>query len=132
MASFTSDVARLHRAGSEHSRWWKKLDEAARSLVRWLGENGPIEEDFPESCRIREHYSNGQQFSLVCGKQTGDFSIQTAYSNTRQDLIAFCELITRNDWLNKVSQMLEEWTGKYKEAADSIQASMKPSESTPS
>ncbi|MBI4094590.1 MAG: hypothetical protein HY435_00135 [Candidatus Liptonbacteria bacterium] len=129
MPSLTSSVARLHRAGSEHSSAWQKLDEAARNLVRWLGEHAPTEEIFPRNCQINvDHWGDGIRYTLLhhpanAARTTVDFWLSTYWKNERSHLIRFAELVA-DGWLDEVSKWLEEWTKRCKTTTAKIESTL--------
>lgn len=124
MGNLTASIARLYRAGDEHSKQWEKLQGAISDLLVWLGKHVPQNIPLPASCRIVEEHLPYEKivYVLHCGTKdaAGHYSLSSEANNDRRSTLRFCELIAQHNWLDKVSETLESWTSQYREASGAI------------
>lgn len=113
--SLTASVARLYRAGSEHSEQSRKLREAMDDLLRWISDNVPIYMDLPFDCVrfadgsfIRNHNSPSKRFECRRGdKHSNDI------------LLKFSELIA-DGFLNELAANLETEAKSHRDTATTV------------
>jgi hypothetical protein len=114
--TLTESVARLHRAGSEHSQQIKKLRAAADQLIEWLMKNIPTDFELPCGCTIypsgefqREKTENSEIFRLTKGTEHKLCYLQR-----------FAHLIATDGFLDKLSEALQTESTKYKFTTNQI------------
>ncbi len=117
--SLTDSVARLHRAGDEHSKSTEKLRKATDGLLRWLKDNVPVGFQLPNDCTM---YPSGE-FEAGFGKGALlKFKLTLGRTHSRHDLLKFSELIA-SGWLDRLSEALENEAAKLNAVASAAQTS---------
>jgi hypothetical protein len=117
--SLTESVARLHRAGSEHSHQTKKLRSAADNLLTWLKQNLPSDFGLPCNCTL---YPNGEFVRTELtnpplGTSRTVFNISLGKEHSREELFRFSELIA-DGFLERLSERLETEATRFKKDAE--------------
>ncbi|MEN9614337.1 MAG: hypothetical protein RLZZ347_644 [Candidatus Parcubacteria bacterium] len=132
MNNITDSVARLHRAGSEHSKSAEKLREAADNLIMWIKQNIPQNMALPKSCRIIVtpngyefiHYdddvSRNRSFSHQYNGSGEIFSLLRGEKASRKELLLFSQLIA-DGFLEELSTLLEKEAGMFSDTTAEIE-----------
>lgn len=109
----TESVARLYRAGSEHSQQTKKLRQAVDNLLRWMLDN--LSHDFvlPLNCKL---YPSGEFTYTVCDKSSvrENFTLAWGKKHSVYDLHLFSALIA-DGFIDKLSEFLEKEHSSFSE-----------------
>lgn len=118
--SLTESVARLYRAGSEHSQQTRKLRKAVDDLISWLLLNVPSDlKPLPCDCQI---WPSGDfaRYGLTSPPDRGTaitlWRITRGNEHTLPELHQFCKLIA-DGFLDKLSQLLEKDSGSFKKTS---------------
>src|ERR1035441_8325367 len=102
--ALTESVARLYRAGSEHSQQTEKLREAVDNLLTWFKSNLPGGFELPCHCSF---WPSGEFIQHRDESKTrGIFQISLGQEHSQHDLLLFSKLIA-DGFLYKLSEKLE-------------------------
>lgn len=130
--NITESVARLHRAGSEHSKSAEKLREAADNLIMWIKQNIPLNMALPKSCRIilapneYEFIRYGDDVSRSRNNGSGEiFSLVRGEKASRRELLLFSQLIA-DGFLEELSALLEKEAGTFSGTTAKIEEFVAP------
>ncbi|OHA34171.1 MAG: hypothetical protein A2928_04700 [Candidatus Taylorbacteria bacterium RIFCSPLOWO2_01_FULL_45_15b] len=109
--NITSSVARLYRAGSEHSRSMEKLRKAIDTLLRWIGKNLPTSFLLPDNCRYWRHgefvqYTNHSDARFGAGIKMFFVNSKSVSEWPHEHVLYFSKLIA-SGWLDRLSMLLE-------------------------
>ena len=119
--TLTESVARLYRAGSEHSQQTKKLRVAVDTLLMWLKQNLPDGFVLPCNCKL---YPSGEFVCTYDGDFSGDqkllFKITIGHEHTLSQLSNFTGLIAEG-FLDKISKGLEDKSVRFKTSVQKIE-----------
>jgi len=106
----TESVARLYRAGSEHSQQTVKLRKAVDSLLSWMDKNLPTGFVLPCDCKL---WPSGEFARLsstgpvnLFFDQKALFKVTIGHEHTLNELLGFSKLIA-DGFLDKLSEKLE-------------------------
>ncbi|HTK33051.1 MAG TPA: hypothetical protein VL335_00685 [Candidatus Paceibacterota bacterium] len=116
--SLTDSVARLQRAGSEHSQQTKKLRIAADNLLTWLKNNIPAGFNLPCHCEI---YPSGEFLRRSPGGVDANFKMTISQEHSVDSLMKFSYLIEEG-FLDQLSQALEVDAHRFKDAAEKTES----------
>jgi len=110
----TESVARLYRAGSDHSQHTEKLRVAVDNLLRWININVPIDVELPCNCKIwpdgtfKQFEQESKVEKFIFMGNTPDrviFEVNIGKRHTVSQLQAFCNLIA-DDFIEKLGDRL--------------------------
>lgn len=116
--NITDSVARLYRAGSEHSQSAEKLRDAANKLLQWIKDNVPDGFTLPLGCKI---YPSGE-FTRVIEAPIGScpaFKITLGERHTRESLFRFSKLIA-DGFIDELAQSLSDEAKNFAQSAQKI------------
>jgi hypothetical protein len=111
--SLTANVARLHRAASEHSQETKKLRNACNGLLRWMHRNLPRGFSLPRECAIDEEGT----FEFSYGPNV--IRLRKGGDHDRSTLQCFACLIA-DDFLEELSDAIEQEAGGFRATTSQI------------
>lgn len=122
-------IARLERAGSENSKGYAKLVDAAGILASWIEYNVPTGVTLPRDYKVIRIRSNvGSELFLVAGIDTyidgsggylhGDFSCRIP-APTRSALLKLAKDVAEG-WLTEIAEFLEKRAKRSNDAADTM------------
>lgn len=117
--SLTESVARLYRAGSEHSQQTQKLREAVDSFIEWLMANIPAGFIMPNGASI---YPSGEFVHMGGFDSTEYFVVARGAEHTRHSLNLFARLIGTENFLEKLSEALEAESRKNAVVTETVNA----------
>jgi hypothetical protein len=123
--TLTESVARLYRAGSEHSQQTEKLRKAVDNLLEWMRTYLPPDYKLPFHCRL---YSSGDFTYEVCrggeGSVRQDFRLTKGKAHSVRDLNLFSMLIA-DGFIDKISEDLEKQTSVFSATTSKIEVAIK-------
>jgi hypothetical protein len=130
--SLTDSVARLHRAGSEHSQQTKKLRCAADNLLTWFQQNLPSGFALPCDCAF---YPSGEFVRTELtnpplGTSRTVFNISLGKEHSREELFRFSELIAEG-FLEQLSERLEAEAARLEKTIDQTRSFLETVAPTP-
>ncbi|PCI30057.1 hypothetical protein COB55_00680 [Candidatus Wolfebacteria bacterium] len=114
--SLTENVARLYRAGSEHSQQTKKLRKAVDQLLSWIKDNVPLGFQLP----IGQIFPSGE-FVFTCPTSTHEIKITIGEEHLLLDLQSFSGIIAYG-FLDELSDSLEESAGSLESTSNTIES----------
>jgi hypothetical protein len=121
--SITGSVARLYRAGSEHSQQTEKLRKAVDDLITWMIENIPDDlKPLPCNCtvwRSGDFARNGLNGQSGMGTSIELWRITRGQKHALTELLQFSELIA-DGFLDELSILLENQSMKFEEASTKL------------
>lgn len=120
--ALTESVARLYRAGSEHSQQTKKLREAVNSLLSWLYKNVPANFELPCNCRL---FKNGEFVRTDKGGMVMIFRITPGEDVPRYELFCISKLIA-DGFLDKLAEKLKAEATGFMKVSDQIASFVHP------
>jgi hypothetical protein len=121
--TLTEKVARLHRAGSKHSRQTDKLRKAVNNLLEWMRVNLPADYILPFNCRL---YPSGEFVYQVCGQGTvrEDFKLIKDGHHSISDLNLFSILIA-DGFIDKIIDDMERESSAFSATTLKLKNSVK-------
>ena len=122
--SLTESVARLYRAGSEHSQQTQKLQVAVDSLLRWIKEKIP--NDFVLPCDAYMYPSGEFEWKELWGDRMSPRIITLGTEHSVFDLVCFSKLIS-DGFLDKLSEKLEAEAMTFQKTSKQIDSFVTPS-----
>jgi len=115
--SLTESVARLYRAGSEHSQQTEKLRIAVDNLLLWMKINIPFGFKLPDNCKIYPSGEFVQYDNSLFGKRK--FGLEMGKVHLLQELSEFSKLIA-DGFIERLVDKLEENTKEMQRADEKI------------
>ena len=113
-----TDIARLERAGAEHSAWMEKLSNAVDNMAKHLAKTLPHQRESLPRGYFFESCPNGD-YALIKGSK---ISLRnTSFGGKcRKDLLDFAADVA-DGWLNEVAEYLEKETENFKRTTEQIE-----------
>ena len=105
--SLTASVARLYRAGSEHSQQTQKARKAVDDLLTWMIKNLPSNLQLPCKCRL---YPGGEFVQWVTDPDKGPhqkLEITRGREHSLSNLLDFSQLVSEG-FLDELAKLLED------------------------
>jgi len=116
--SLTASVARLYRAGSEHSQEAHKLRRSTDTFIDWLLKQRLDNVDLPMGCRVWPSGEFKGGYAPPFEKFSG-LHLQRGQLHHRSQLLLFSQLIA-DGFLDRLSERLEKETETFRDAAAKV------------
>jgi hypothetical protein len=126
--TLTESVARLYRAGSEHSKQTEKLRLATDKLLEWILKNVPDDIHLPCNCKIwpdgtfKQFEQNSRIREIIMLGNINEkniFEITIGQKHSINQLQAFCKLIA-DDFIEKLGNLLHNQATTFDIVANKI------------